>query len=208
MKQGLKFPALQQLSRYGVNIPDAKEVIYEPLYDIQTYPTTGQLSFTFFQSQIGVNGKTLSDTNLDSSGQVPKGKNFLVTGIEVNLYPAVTAINPASPDASFLLEVYSLLTARASLTFKIGSKEYHKGAPLMKFPPAQRLAADVAVGTAAANSTINYASATGQPMDIVPVRLTSNQNFDVKIQFENLIAVAAESRIGVTLRGYLFRNAQ
>lgn len=207
---GVRSPRLKELLKYRVNIPDIIEVIYEPLYDLQTYPLAGQSTFTFFQRQIGANGATLSDTNLDIPGLISKGRTFLVTGLEVNFYPGADALaNANAPDVDFFSSVYDVLTSSASINLRIGSKSYFRQAPLVKCPPEQYLyvIGDTSNGIGA--SGFSYASGMGDPMDVVDLRLESTQNFDVSINFTNPVPVATETgRLGVTLRGFLFRNAQ
>lgn len=69
-----------------VNIPGTKEVIWEPLYDTVTYPAGGAASLILFQDQIGKNGKTLSQTNMDLDGQLPKGKALKVVSVQLAFY--------------------------------------------------------------------------------------------------------------------------
>lgn len=206
-------PALSQqaLDKYDVNIPGTIETIWQPLYDFQTYETSGATSFTFFQSPVGDSGTTYADTNMESAGMVPRGQNFLITGIEVEFFPAEAALNEiATPANSFINEYYSVMTADAYFELTIGSKPYMRQAPLLSFAPRRRFNADAAVSTTADTVTYgwNMLQVEGDPMDIVPLKLESNQNFNAKIMFDSAVSVNAAGKIGVRLNGYLFRNAQ
>lgn len=209
MLTGIASPGKEMMAKYGVNIPGKVEVIWQPLYDYQVYPAAGALNFTFFQTPIGQGGNTLSDTNMLASGQVPKGQTFVITAVQVELYPSGDDIaDPADLDV-FLRDYYNVVTANARLELTIGSKPYLRQGPLIKFPPAQKIQAQASVGTGnAADVGISFAQGVGVPFEIVPLTLTSNQNFDVAINFDAVQAIANEGKIGVTLQGYLFRNAQ
>ena len=84
-----KLPTLQDLKQFAVTKPGQIEATAQSLYDFQTYAAAGQTSLQFFQTPKGQGGKTAADTNLEQAGQLPAGKNFLVTSIEVKFYPGV-----------------------------------------------------------------------------------------------------------------------
>lgn len=208
MRPGLTSPQLRELLQFRVNIPDAVEVLYEPLYNYLDYPAAGQREFIFFKQQIGVDGATLASTNMDAAGQMPKGRRFLVTGMEVDLLLDPTDFDDNVVPA-YIVDYYAIMTARAYLQFTIGSKPYMRQAPLIKFPPSQKIGGYISANVAAGTFGAGYAVGDGKPMDIVDVVLESNQNFDVGIVFDDLVPITATpARLGMTLRGYLFRNAQ
>jgi len=80
-------PSLPALQRYNVNRAGAVEVIWQPTYDFQVYPAAGITQLTFFQTTVGTAGSTLATTNMEASGQFPRPKEFLVTGIQVFFEP-------------------------------------------------------------------------------------------------------------------------
>lgn len=196
--------------KYGVNIADTVECIYQPLYEYQTYPAAGQLNFTFFQTPVGQAGNTFADTNMLSAGQIPKGQMQLVTGIQVELYLDPADIYDAADQDVFLRDFYSVMRADAFLEFTIGSKPYLRQGPLGKFPQTHRIIADLALAATAAAATegASFAQGAGAVFDIVPLQLVSNQNFSVAINFNAVQAIANDAKFGVTLLGYNFRNAQ
>lgn len=198
-------PNAAALSDFAVNRPDQVEAIWQPFYDYATYPAAGTTSLTFFQLPIGQGGKTLADTNMRLGGQFPNGQRFLCTGLEVRFYPGNAILGGAFPNWQDAFDFYS----GGVLRFFIGSKDYMEIAPLDMAPPSSRLAGAMTIGGAeVANETGQYATAAGVPLDITPVLLTSSQNFNVTLQWPTAVPVTAEARVGVVLRGFLYRNSQ
>lgn len=208
MKRGLMAPNVAKaIQRASVNIPGEIETIWEPRYDYQTMPNAGATSLTFFQNPVGSLGKTLSDTNMDLSGQIPKGQNFLITGIQVELYPGVPIADAAAP-TKFADDIFDFYKTGA-LVLRIGSKEYVRQGNLLKFAPVNRLDVNAALATGnAVDAQSQYASACGREYTVVDLLLTSNQNFSVELRDLPALPSGADARVGVTLNGYLMRNAQ
>lgn len=193
------------LKNFSVNLQDNVEEIAWSLYDFSAYQAAGQTVLTFFQSPVGAAGKTLQDTNMDTAGQIPKGQNFLTEAICVEFFSGATisgaALNAYADDVKEVME-------SGILDFRVGSKSYKTESPLGVFPPQYRQVGYAATGLAAGN--IGYASNAGLMHSIIPVRLTSNQNFSVTLSWPAAVALpsAVDGRIGVRLMGRLFRNAQ
>jgi hypothetical protein len=207
--KGIPAPSSSILQKYGVNLPGKVEVIWEPLYHYVTYPAAGAQIFTFFQNPLGQGGNTLSDTNMRSAGQIPKGQQFVITSVQVELFLDGDDIQDAGDPDQYLRDYHNVMTGSANLQLEIGSKDYLQQGPLNKFPPVQNVDASIALGTGnAALEGSSYAVGGGNTFNIVPVTLTSNQNFSVTINFDTAIAINADARFGVTLNGYKFRNAQ
>lgn len=208
---GINAPTAELMKKYEVNLAGQIEAIWQPLYHYQDYPTTGALSFTFFQTPIGQGGNTKSDTNMQAAGQVPKGQTFVATSVQVELYLDPGEIYIAADQDRFLREYYKVMTSKNNLQLEIGSKPYLIQAPLIKFPPAQNITGAVAVSTGtgvAATEGMSYGAGCGLLFNIIPLTLTSNQNFSVTINFDALQTITTAARFGVTLQGYMFRNAQ
>lgn len=212
---GLAFPAQRKIQEYMVNLPGTVETIQWQLYDIVTYGTGGFTTQTFFQRAVGQGGITKSSTNMVTPGTIPRGQEFLITSIEVELYSAPADLAVADGVAPIQVEeYYEVMTAAAHLQLTIGSKPYALAGPLLKFAPKQRIKADISV--AANDTTANTATTVatglaqvvGETYDIVPLLLIPNQNFDIQIAFDSAVAVTTAARMGVTLNGYLTRNAQ
>lgn len=231
-------PTIADLAKYDVNRPDAQEVIYQPLYDFQIYPTAGQQQFQFFQQAIGAgvtsaagatagSPKTKLDTNMTLNGQVPAPQAFLIEAVEVffipgNVSTASTFVDAlpskfatvAAETVAGAINDVSRILQNGGLRLFIGAKEYLFDTPLMKFVPGCFIGID---GALASNSaTLGEASAVGaRAMGRsytlpTPVSLRANQNFNVSVDFGGAVATPSgfNGRIGVVLNGHLFRSAQ
>lgn len=205
---GRQAPSLAVMDQYRAYIPGATEVIWQPLYDYQTYAQAGQLSLSFFQVPAGNGAKSYADTNMQMAAQLPAGMNFLAVGIEVDFWPAGsiehTGANSISDD------VRLVYTSACFLELNLFEKNYLREAPLVKFPPASGFtgfgATNITSGTD--GSLIDYAKATGPLYQITPLKIPSTQNFNVKITWPAVQAISAAGRIGVRLLGFTYRNSQ
>ncbi len=209
-------PALDALKAYNVNRPGQVEVIWQPTYEIQAYPAAGAAQITFFQNPVGAGGLTLADTNMESAGQFPRPKEFLITGIQVFFEPG-NAVAQASLDATVAQEnwndVSDVMNGEAFLNLFVGSKSYLIDAPLSKFTQQFRLggvanAAYTGTNAAAIGTAVDYAVHSGRYYSITPVKLPSNQNFNVSLNFPAVIATSVAGRIGVILDGFQYRLSQ
>lgn len=217
----------EQLAQHQSYLADW-DVIWDPLYDFNVYPSAGTTQLSYFStpqgqgttSSPGASGtKTIADTNMDSAGQLGKGNQFYVTGIEMLFFPsnsigngglAITAVG------SFCNNVYNVGKSGV-ITLEVGSgRTYVQQGPLQLFPPSTRLALAAALAstgnTAVATSVgeINYATWSGEVYTIVPLLLDANQTFTFKATWPAAVAAASGSdhRLGARLRGYRIRNAQ
>ena len=209
-------PSLADLQKYAVNRGGDYEVIGSALYDYTTYALAGQTELNFFQTPQGQGGKTLADTNMESAGALPNPKNFLVTAIEVNFWSGVLpSVFGAQADADGLNDTWTVAKS-GYLEFYIGSKNYVQEGPLGVFPAMNGLVVSAAVAdatTAGANmqSRIAYSNLGGKPYVLAsPVALVSNQNFRVSMKWPTAVALPSgvDARIGVRLRGFLYRLSQ
>lgn len=189
------------------NIPNYTDALWQPLYDYQNLPAAGASSQRFFIDPIGTGGKTVEDTNMELSGQIPKGQAFLITGVQVELYPG-EAIQQDSV-SQFADDIYDFYT-NGALKLKIGSTDFITQGNLMKFPPVNRLGLDSSVSDTTADTVHSYlyASATGREYAIKDKLLESNQNFSVELIGLSAMPSGNDARVGVTLNGFLYRNAQ
>lgn len=218
-------PSVGELSRYDVNRKGQAEGIVQPLYDYQEYAAAGQTSLTFFALPIGQGGKTLADTNMEGAGQLPAPKEQLVTNIQVVFMPGTVGVagTPATglpgvfgaqAPANNWNDCYEVFRS-GYLDFFIGSKTYLFDAPLGKFSNDFRLAgstalADASTAGADGQSMVDYATFAGPVYSISPVRLTSNQNFKVTLNWPAAVPLPStnEGRIGVILGGFQYRLSQ
>lgn len=218
--KGLSYPTTPMLQQFAVNVPNLEELLWQPLYDYLPYPTTGSLQISFFQRQLGSSGATLADTNMVMSSSVPRGQIFLMTGIEIGLYMAPEDLSVNSADAATAFaptaveEFYKIMTGKGSFQLTIGSKPYAQVAPLLKLAANQNVQANMSAALANTTASTITSGANGLPwvagksFDIVPLLLPANQNFAATVNFNSLLTVTTEARIGVTLNGYMGRQAQ
>jgi hypothetical protein len=209
-------PSIADLTKYAVNRGGEYEVIGSALYDFGAYAAAGQTELNFFQTPQGQGGKTLADTNMEAAGSLPAPKNFLVTSLEVNFWPGVSPAAFGAQDAAEYVNDVWTIAKSGFLEFYIGSKNYIQEGPLGVFPAANGLVMSAALAdatTAGANmqSRIAYANMGGKPYILPsPIALVSNQNFRDSLKWPSAVALPSttEARIGVRLRGYLYRLSQ
>jgi hypothetical protein len=202
---------------YDVNTRGLTEAVGWSLYDTNTYAAAGQLQMQFFQVPRGQGAvpKTLADTNMTLAGQLPKPQNFLAYWIELYIIPsaALSAVG-ALTAAAFANDVMKFYTQPASLTFRIGDKNYVEEAPLIKFPPRGGLtgfsaASDTTTAAAAGRFILDYATNSGPLYEIDPaLRLVDSQNFSVVLDWPALVTLSADAKIVCNLGGYLYRSVQ
>jgi hypothetical protein len=210
-----------ELSRYSVN-REGWEAIRQTLYDFQSYPAAGANQLTFFALPIGQNGKTLSDTNLNLAGQLPKNQEFLIQSIEVFFSPTTPTVAAAMPSAfgagaaSVQVNDSYIVGRSGNLTLTIGSKPYLQEAPIGRFPQKAHFETTAGASDAStAGANLAYRTAygrwSGRPylLDPVPLLLPENQNFTVTLNWpEGVQAISNPARIGVILDGLLYRRSQ
>lgn len=207
-------PAITALQNYSVNREGQFEVIWQPLYDYQTYDMAGATQFTFFQNPVGQGGTTLADTNMRAAGQLPRPQEFLITGIQVLFTPGnavASAQNAAGTAQENWNDVSDVMLGDAWLELFIGSKAYCQDGPLAKFTQQFKLGGGgwtTGAGSVATTDFIDYSVHSGRSYAITPVKLTANQNFNVTINFPTVIGTAADATIGVILDGFLYRLSQ
>lgn len=207
-------PSLESLQDYNVNRVGQYEGICASLYDSGTYAIAGQTQMNFFQVPRGQSNKSLEDTNMESAGQLPAGKFFFVTGIEIGIYPNIEIASLGAPAAQEQANDVYDFAKRGWLNLFIGSKSYLEEAPLNKFPSKNGLIisgamSDATTAAAALNNRVIYANMGGRPYDLKPgILLTPNQNFSVSLNWATVQAVSATMKIYVNLSGFLYRQSQ
>lgn len=216
MQRGIQPPSIDQANRFRVNRPGEVEVIRQPLYDYQAYAAGGQTSLSFFQLPIGQASKTKDDTNMESAGQLPNPKSFLIDSIELVFFPGGTVGSfgaQATPDN--INDVQAFMEG-GTLELFVGSKTYLTDAPLGRFPQASFR---MGIGAAAADNTtpaadlqtlVDYAVVSGPVHAITPIKLESNQNFVVNLTWNAAVALPSgvAGRVGVVLNGFMYRLSQ
>lgn len=232
---------LETLKSYGIFTPNDVVAVRQPLYDRLNYSVAGVTgNLRFFQAQLGqgvttaIAGaggvKTLDDTNMELAGQLPAGRAFLATSIEIIIEPgSVTAANAWSPlDPAFLtnasaanisnvpalagLNDLNRLGISGWLQFVIGQGQYLTSSRLDSFPPKSYICPDAAV-TGDGNlgfAGVALARAVGKPFYInPPILLMPSVNFVVTLNWNAAVALlVGNARITCRLDGIEFRRAQ
>lgn len=209
-----KAPALSSLKAYEVNRAGQYEAIAASLYDRQNYAVAGQSQLNFFQTPVGSSSKTFEDTNMELSGTLPNPKHFLVTGIEIYAVSSLNHATLGAPAAQEQINDIIDIAKSGWLDFFIGSKSYLQDAPLNKFPPSCGISvsgsmSDATTAAAALNNRIAIAQFGGKPYDVSPpILITPQQNFKVSLNWGTNVAISAEVRLMVSLKGILYRQSQ
>ncbi len=209
-------PGIDDLAKYAVNRAGQYEVIGSSLYDYSAYAAAGQTELSFFQTPQGQGGKTLADTNMEAAGSLPAPKKFLVTGLEINFWPGVTPGTFGAQAAAGLVNDVWAVAKSGYLEFYVGSKNYVQEGPIGAFPAmnglvVQAALSDATTAGATMQSMVQYANMGGKPYMLAsPMVLESNQNFRVSLKWPTAVALPSTTigRIGVRLRGYLYRLSQ
>ena len=198
-------PNIQALKKYNVNRVGNIEVIWQPTYEYQTYPTTGQTQLTFFQNPVGAVAGGLSTTNVRSAGQFPRPQEFLITGIQVTFEVGAVVGQAVAAVQSNTQDVFDVSNS-GNLELFIGSKSYLNDAPIGVFPQQWGIANDNAAGAIVAT---DYSRPVGKYYQITPVKIPANQNFNVTLNWpEGAVTVVTAGVIGVRLDGFLYRLSQ
>lgn len=209
-------PTLAELEQYNVNRPGDLEGVKASLYDFQAYPAIGATQLTFFQVPIGQSGKTKFDTNMEIAGSLPAPKRFLIQSIEIYYYPGSTVDTFAAAAAALPSQaddVYSFIQ-HGWIDVFIGSKSYLTESPLGRLPPStgMKLHSAVASNSATVGEVKSeYAVAGGaQYLMQPPILLVPTQNFNVTLNWPALVPTPSTiaARVGVVMKGILYRNSQ
>ena len=208
-------PSIAALRKYNVNRVGQYEVIWSPLYEYQTYPTTGQTLLTFFQNTVGSIAGGKSTTNILAAGQLPRPQEFLITGVQVTFeVGAAIAVDAIARVQTNWQDVFDVSNS-GNLDLFVGSKSYLTDAPLGVFP--QQWGVGGTANTSAATTTaatdiakvLDYARPVGRYYSITPVKLPANQNFNVTLNWpEGVVPIVTAAVIGVRLDGFLYRLSQ
>lgn len=215
-------PQVEDLGRYNPNRANSIEGIWQPFYDFQTYLAAGQLQLQFFQVPQGQGGKTRADTNMTNAGMFPNPTAFFCTGVMVAHFP-LNLVSVASVTVQRALANWNDAVAVAQsgwLELQIGSKVYLVDAPVGKFAPnftvGGTAAAAIAIMPTTAGLTAaaipqtdtSYARAQGRYYAITPFLIPPTQNFSVTLNWPALVTNVVDSRIGVILDGFWYRQSQ
>lgn len=211
------FPDLATMAKNLALKLDAVEIIRQPLYDYQLYPTAGQLFQMFFQTPIGApapssaspgnvaGAKSTSDTNMQLGGQLAAPQAFWVEGIEVDVQPgSVSTANTFTLQAPSVHVAAAAATVQAGendvnniystgvLTFNVGGKNYYQEGPLYRFPTRQSLVLDASMASNSATAAEDVKAklnCDGEMLTLDPgIGIMTSINFGVTINWPSVIA--------------------
>lgn len=231
------FPTMEDFRAHMAVDPNSIEVIRQSLYDTMLYPTAGQVALLFFQTPIGQglsaspgnanNPKALTDTNMQSQGQLPAPQGFWISSAELDVQPGSSATantfalqipknNVAAQAATVQAGAHDVnaIYSTGSFVLTIGQKPYLQEAPLLRFPPKCRFEYDCAIGfdsDAAAVLVAEKMKAGGRPYVLDPgLALMTSQTFNVTLGWPVVVATPSgfNAAVRCTLDGWLFRAVQ
>lgn len=225
------------LSSHTVGVAGQQDVIWNPLYDAISYPSAGQLLFSFYSNPVGQGtsstpgagavAKSIFDTNLTIGNQLTSGNEFYMIGSESLFSPGVSnaalpltvlpgkiATATATGIGQFVNDVWSVGSGGIK-TLTVGTdRKYIQDGPLAMFPPVTRLALQAALAGSGTSTTgtgmeVTYAAWSGEPYTVVPIYIQSNQNWTMTVNFAALIPTISTQigRLMDRMRGYLVRQA-
>jgi hypothetical protein len=231
-------PTPEQFVQFQVTNPQVSEIVWQPLYDYQLYPTAGVQQMAFFQSPIsqGITSalgatvgttKTEQDTNMSLSGQLASGLNFLIERIELQFQPgSVSTANTFTPATVMQFAAVAAATVGGAmndvssfylsglLEFNVLQKNYLRLAPLIHFGSAAKFELQSAVASNSATtgevtSGIMHPKNDGYDLES-PVSLLSAVNFNVTLKWPAVVPTPSgfNGRVGVILRGWTYRAGQ
>lgn len=167
------------LLAHRVGIPGTKDVIWNPLFDFQAFPSAGFAGnlATFFANQqgqgvssapgVGTNvPKTVYDTNLQAPNQLTLGNEFYCIGSETLFYPGVSNVTNApfgilpgrggvapTNTGLFVNDCWEV-GMQGFKSLKVGTDRYYvQDGPLSMFPPVTRMAGFAALSEIGPSST-------------------------------------------------------
>jgi len=233
-----QFPTVGDLENYKIQNAGTVQIVRQSLYDTVLYPAAGAAQLAFFnqpkgQGQSMASGatagttKSLFDTNMVVSGQLPRFQQFVVESIEVYYLPG--SVSTANLFVQTKPGLYTLAAAQAlmesindvnsfyqggALKFTVSNGDILDEAPLAKFPRKTDVGLDVALATN--SGTVGqvqamWASAKGRPYMLQPlVTLQDNAQFAITLNWSTVHAAPSgfNGSVRVVLDGYSIRATQ
>jgi hypothetical protein len=192
-------PIPQTLRKYQTTVPDSVEWVDWILYDTQIYTDNVTTRLNFF---LGTQA-SIVDGNMETGGQLPGQKQFMVRGIGVEILPPLNTSATTTP----MIDVIALVH-HGAMRLNIGSKSYNE------WPLFLLSAGGGTYGSPyTAGATVTYGS-NGIPDPRAcyglarPLLLTSSLNFSAQIEWAAALNITANVRVRVLLKGELGRPIQ
>lgn len=214
----VQYPTVEDFAANAVGINGKIELIWQPLYDWQIYPTAGIAALPFFTVPQG-NGfssqpiaaagpKTEADTNLVTASALPAPQSFWVDGLEVVIEPGATATanlwaaaNPTivlaaqAAASNVIAQDFSQISKSGLLKFNIMQKTYYQESPLHRFPQRSCVRADLSAASTSATAvslTTTFARTEGQMVRFAPgYGIATSTNFNVNLTWPALVPTTA-----------------
>lgn len=233
-----QFPSMIDLNNYKVQNPGTVQIVRQSLYDTVLYPTAGVNQINLFVNPQGAGQsvhpsapagqvKSVFDTNMVVSGQLPRFQQFVVESIELYFQPGSVAtanLFALSPPAAFTAVAASAIVAAANdvnvfynsgfLKFTVSNGDLLVESPLRKFPPKADIGFDVALASNSATTgvvSLLYGSAKGRPYMLQPlITLQDNAQFTISLNWTNALATPStfNGQVRCILDGYSIRATQ
>lgn len=154
---GMAYPTLNDFADNQVGIAGKVELIWQPLYDWNVYPTAGIAQLLFFAAPQGQGfssqpiaaaaPKSAADTNMVLAGMLPSPQAFWLDGIEVVIEPGGTAtanlysnaestvfLAAGAAASTTIINDHNIIARSGRLDLTIMQKNYYSEGPLYRFP--------------------------------------------------------------------------
>lgn len=216
-----------------VNGQALKDTLGYRLYDtyrVKAGTAVSLSQFLFFQvpqgqQQAGQNfatqySKTLIDTNMESAGQLQKGRFFVVTSIQCRVImtgATDTTYGSSGPGTEMPTDPTGAASVGAAnlekaileagfMTFKIDNREYEQG-KMIHFPSPYGISGFAGAGVSTTDAVAIANNGFGRPYRLpIERRIDGLRNFNVAAQFAYAFTPQRNFNIEVCLEGTLYRS--
>lgn len=196
----------------------ARDALKHRLYDTRFFNATAT-DHTYFLQPLGspwrVGNKTLIETNMRSSGQLPNGQVFLVARMGVQM---ISFLGTAGTNPEVITEAFYSVMQSSVFEIKIEGREFDYQIHGSEFLPALAVSGQTGATNIAAKTGEFYATGWSR-LDPTPIVIDQLISFSVVHRFSNPdtvtivpkltaacgVLVAAGSVLKVTLEGLLTR---
>ena len=218
MRANVQYPTIEDFAANAVGINGKIELIWQPLYDFQIYPTAGITALPFFTVPQGggfssaaiaaASPKTAIDSNLTQAGILPAPQSFWVDGIEVLIEPGgVATANLWAPTvptiflaagaaaSNVIATDFEKIATSGLLQFSIMQKIYYQEGPLHRFPQRSSMRMDNALASTSATSgslSTTFCRTEGGAVRFDPgYGIATTANFAVNLTWPALVTTSA-----------------
>jgi hypothetical protein len=214
----VQYPTVEDFAANAVGINGKIELIWQPLYDWNVYPTAGIAALPFFtvpqggrfsaQPIAAAAAKTEADTNLTQPGMLPAPQSFWVDGLEMIVEPGGSAtanlFAPANPTivlaaqaaaSNVIARDFTLIAGSGLVKFSIMQKTYYQESPISRFPQRSAVRADLSAATTSATAvslTTTLPRVEGNGVRFAPgYGIATSSNFAVTVTWPALVPTTA-----------------